>query len=136
VRQSYKLSKPIPRDLLPVATLQGPTTSPKYPCPSAFNPSTQEAEVGGFLSSRPAWYTEWVPGQPGLHRETRSWKTKKRKKKKTKKQKNKKTKKTKNKKQKEPQILIFEATGDIPKENHHRKNIFRIIMSQHRISNL
>jgi hypothetical protein len=24
----------------------------------AFNPSTQEAEVGGFLSSRPAWSTE------------------------------------------------------------------------------
>ena len=28
----------------------------------AFNPSTQEAEAGGFLSSRPAWSTEWVPG--------------------------------------------------------------------------
>jgi hypothetical protein len=36
----------------------------------AFNPSTREAEAGGFLSSRPAWSTEWVPGQPGLHRET------------------------------------------------------------------
>jgi hypothetical protein len=24
----------------------------------AFNPSTQEAEVGGFLSSRPAWSTK------------------------------------------------------------------------------
>jgi hypothetical protein len=23
-----------------------------------FNPSTQEAEAGGFLSSRPAWSTE------------------------------------------------------------------------------
>jgi hypothetical protein len=34
----------------------------------AFNPSTWEA--GEFLSSRPAWSTEWVPGQPGLHRET------------------------------------------------------------------
>jgi hypothetical protein len=33
-------------------------------------PSTWEAEAGGFLSSRPAWSTEWVPGQPGLHRET------------------------------------------------------------------
>jgi hypothetical protein len=30
----------------------------------AFNPSTWEAEAGGFLSSRPAWSTEWVPGQP------------------------------------------------------------------------
>jgi hypothetical protein len=44
---------------------------------SAFNPSTWEAEAGGFLSSRPAWSTERVPGQPGLHRETLSWKTKK-----------------------------------------------------------
>jgi hypothetical protein len=34
----------------------------------AFNPSTWEAEAGRFLSSRPAWSTEWVPGQPGLHR--------------------------------------------------------------------
>jgi hypothetical protein len=42
----------------------------------AFNPSTQEAEAGGFLSSRPAWSTKWVPGQPGLHRETLSSKTK------------------------------------------------------------
>jgi hypothetical protein len=31
----------------------------------AFNPSTWEAEAGRFLSSRPAWSTEWVPGQPG-----------------------------------------------------------------------
>jgi hypothetical protein len=47
----------------------------------AFNPSTWEAEAGGFLSSRPAWSTEWVPGQPGLYRETLSRKTKKKKKK-------------------------------------------------------
>jgi hypothetical protein len=32
----------------------------------AFNPSTWEAEAGGFLSSRPASSTEWVLGQPGL----------------------------------------------------------------------
>jgi hypothetical protein len=38
----------------------------------AFNPSTREAEAGGFLSSRPAWSTKWVLGQPGLHRETLS----------------------------------------------------------------
>ena len=38
----------------------------------AFNHSTREAETGGFLSSRPTWSTEWVPGQPGLHRETLS----------------------------------------------------------------
>jgi hypothetical protein len=43
----------------------------------AFNPSTREAEAGGFLSSRPSWSTKWVPGQPGLHRETLSWKTNK-----------------------------------------------------------
>jgi hypothetical protein len=42
----------------------------------AFNPSTWEAEAGGFLSSRPAWSTEWVPGQPGLYRETLSRKNK------------------------------------------------------------
>jgi hypothetical protein len=41
----------------------------------AFNPSTLEAEAGRFLSSRPAWYTKWVPGQPGLYRETLSRKT-------------------------------------------------------------
>ena len=40
-----------------------------------FNPSTWEAEAGEFLSLRPAWSTEWVPGQPGLYRETLSWKT-------------------------------------------------------------
>jgi hypothetical protein len=40
----------------------------------AFNPSTREAEAeaGRFLSSRPAWSTKWVPGQPGLYRETLS----------------------------------------------------------------
>jgi hypothetical protein len=47
-------------------------------------PSTWEAETGGFLSSRPAWSTKWVPGQPGLYRETLSRKTKKEKKKKKK----------------------------------------------------
>jgi hypothetical protein len=42
----------------------------------AFNPSTWEAEAGKFLSSRPAWSTDLVPGQPGLHRETLSRETK------------------------------------------------------------
>jgi hypothetical protein len=42
----------------------------------AFNPSTLEAEAGRFLSLRPAWSTEWVLGQPGLHRETLSLETK------------------------------------------------------------
>ena len=45
-----------------------------------FNLSTWEAETGGFLSSRTAWSTEWVPGQPGLHRETLSRKNQKKKK--------------------------------------------------------
>jgi hypothetical protein len=39
----------------------------------AFNPSTWEVDTGRFLSSRPAWSTKWVPGQPGLYRETLSW---------------------------------------------------------------
>jgi hypothetical protein len=43
----------------------------------AFNPSTQEEEAGRFLSSRTAWSTTRVPGQPGLYRETLSCKTKK-----------------------------------------------------------
>jgi hypothetical protein len=47
----------------------------------AFNPST---EGGGFLSSRPAWSTELVPGEPGVHRETLSKKKKKKPKKKQK----------------------------------------------------
>jgi hypothetical protein len=42
----------------------------------AFNPSTLEAEAGGFLSLTPAWSTKWVPGQPGLYRETLSRKNK------------------------------------------------------------
>jgi hypothetical protein len=48
----------------------------KNPCFSrvvvahAFDSSTWEAEAGGFLSLRPAWSTKWVPGQPGLYRET------------------------------------------------------------------
>jgi hypothetical protein len=45
-----------------------------------FNPSTWEAGAGGFVSFRPAWSTEWVPGQPGLHRETLSQNQKKKKK--------------------------------------------------------
>jgi hypothetical protein len=55
-----------------------------------FNPGTWEAEAGEFLSSRPAWCTEWVPGQLGLKRETLSQKNKKQNK--TKQNKTKKTK--------------------------------------------
>lgn len=39
-----------------------------------FNPSAQVE--GASLSSRPAWYTGWIPGQSGLHREIMSQKTK------------------------------------------------------------
>jgi hypothetical protein len=53
----------------------------------AFNPSTWEAEAGGFLSSRPAWSTKGFPGQPGLYKETLSQKKKKKKKKKKEKKK-------------------------------------------------
>jgi hypothetical protein len=42
----------------------------------AFNPSTWEAEVDESVSSRPAWSTERVPGQPSLYRETLSQNTK------------------------------------------------------------
>ena len=35
---------------------------------NTFNPSTQEAETGAILSSRPAWSTEKVPGQPGIQK--------------------------------------------------------------------
>lgn len=30
----------------------------------------QETETVIFLSSKPAWYTQAVPEQPGLHKET------------------------------------------------------------------
>jgi hypothetical protein len=41
-----------------------------------FNPNTWEAEAGRFLSSRLAWSTKRVPGQPGLYRENLSKKNK------------------------------------------------------------
>jgi hypothetical protein len=38
----------------------------------ALNPSTRKAETGKFLSSRPAWSTERVPGQkPCLKNKTK-----------------------------------------------------------------
>jgi hypothetical protein len=64
----------------------------------AFNPSTREAEAGGFLGSRPAWSTKWVPGQPGLYRETLSQKNK---------QTNKKPKPNKNKKQAQRKVAFL-----------------------------
>ena len=35
----------------------------------AFIKSTWEAKAGRFVSSKPAWTSQWAPGQPGLHRE-------------------------------------------------------------------
>jgi hypothetical protein len=40
-----------------------------------FNPSTQKAQAGRSQSSRPAWSTEQIPGQGGLHRENTDLKT-------------------------------------------------------------
>jgi hypothetical protein len=40
----------------------------------SFNPRTWEAEAGGFLRSRPACSTEWVPGESGQYRENLSQK--------------------------------------------------------------
>jgi hypothetical protein len=50
----------------------------------SFNPSTWEAEAGGFLSSKSAWSTKCIPEQPEVHRETLSRKTKQTNKQKTK----------------------------------------------------
>ena len=36
------------------------------------NPSTREAEVGGFVSFRPAWSTEGASGQTKIHSETKT----------------------------------------------------------------
>jgi hypothetical protein len=66
----------------------------------AFNPSTWEAEAGGFLSLRPAWSIKVSSGQPGLHREILFRKTKKKQKKNKKKPKKQKTNKKKTKKEK------------------------------------
>ena len=84
-----------------------PTKIPRWNGPvvaHAFNPSTWEAEAGGSLSSRTAWSTEWVPGQPGLHRQTLSQQTK-RKKKERKKERKKETKKQRKKETK--CVLIY-----------------------------
>jgi hypothetical protein len=67
----------------------------------AFDPSTREAEADRFLSLRPAWSTKWVPGQPGLYRETLSQKNKKQK---TKQKTNKNKKQKQTNKQKETKI--------------------------------
>ena len=66
----------------------------------AFNPSTWDAEAGGFLSLKPDWSTEWDPGQPGLYRETLSQKQ------------NKTKQKTKNKKQKTKTTTTSKTYGN------------------------
>ena len=66
----------------------------------SFNPSTWDAEAGGFLSLRPAWSTKWVPGEPELYRETLSQKKKKKKEKKKKIEKSKKERKKERRKEK------------------------------------
>ena len=68
-----------------------------------FNPCTREAEADGFLSSRPAWSTEWVPGQPGLHRESLSQKKQKQ-------------------KQKTKKHIINESLKHIEKKAHAQKH--------------
>jgi hypothetical protein len=40
-----------------------------------FNLSTWEAEADGSLNSRPAWATQWVPGQPKW--QSQPWNTEK-----------------------------------------------------------
>ena len=47
----------------------------------AFNPSTQEAEAGRFLSSRPAWSTEFQDSQSYTEKPCLKKKKKKKKKK-------------------------------------------------------
>ena len=42
----------------------------------ALIPALGKEEAGGSQSLRPTWFTERVPGQPGLHEETLSQKTK------------------------------------------------------------
>jgi hypothetical protein len=46
---------------------------------NAFNPSTLEAEAGGYLSSKPAWYIQQVLGWPGINNENHVSKFKKKK---------------------------------------------------------
>jgi hypothetical protein len=38
----------------------------------AFNPSTWEAEAGGFLSSRPTWSTKCFPEKPCLEKQNKT----------------------------------------------------------------
>jgi hypothetical protein len=89
----------------------------------AFNPSSWEAEAGGFLNLRPAWSTERVPGQPGLHRETLSWKTKPKPKPK---QKTKNQTKTKNKPKQS------KTNKQTTKSKLGRKGIIQLTLSDHR----
>ena len=73
----------------------------------AFNLSTWEAEVGGFLSSRPAWSTERVPGQPVLNRETLSQKQKKKKNKKKEKKREKERRRERERERERERLIIW-----------------------------
>jgi hypothetical protein len=72
--ESSQISFPSTRIVWEGTRLEQELESRRAVVAHAFNPSTWEAEAGGFLSSRSAWSTKWVPGQPGLHRETLPWK--------------------------------------------------------------
>jgi hypothetical protein len=65
----------LPRTTVPLIYYGGLIKNSRAVVAHTFNPSTWESETGGFLSSRLAWSIEWVPWQPGLHRETLSKKT-------------------------------------------------------------
>ena len=78
----------------------------------AFNPSTQEAEAGGFLSSRPAYSTEWVPGQDSEGYTEKPWLEKQNKKQKQK------------QKQKDKEEHFIHVKGKIYQEEHSIPNIY------------
>jgi hypothetical protein len=63
---------PVPTEVIVILTRAAQTKNEagQGQVEHSFNLSTQETEEGRPLSSRPAWSTEGVPGQPGLHRET------------------------------------------------------------------
>ena len=73
-----------------------------------FNPSTWEAELGGFPSSRSAWSTEWVPGSQGYIEKPCLERPQKKKRKKEKKRKD------KRKKEKEKKGLSFKDDQKAP----------------------
>jgi hypothetical protein len=97
----------------------------------SFNHSAWEAEAGRFLSCRPAWSTEGVPGQPGLHREILSRKQTNKQKKPQNKQKNKQTKKTnKQTKQKKEEEEEERNMSQIKKQSNSEGLIYIFLYSE------